>query len=136
MTTAKWLILVACALALGWLAGQARATADDGGQMVRLAKLTIDPAQLDAYQAALKEEIEDSVRLEPGVLTLYAVSEIDRPTHLTILEIYATRAAYQQHIKTPHFLKYKTGTEKMVRSLELVETRPLIPGMKIKDDPR
>ena len=66
------------------------------------------------------------------MLTLYAVSEKDRPTHFTILEIYADRAAYEQHIKTPHFLKYKNGTEHMVKSLELVETVPLVPAMKIK----
>jgi len=102
------------------------------GQMVRLAKLEIDEAQLDAYKAALKEEIEASVALEPGVLTLYAVAEKARPTHFTILEIYADRAAYEKHIKTPHFLKYKLGTEKMVKALELVETVPLVPSMKIK----
>lgn len=93
--------------------------------MVRLAKLVIDPAYLENYQAALKEEIEASLRLEPGVHTLYAVSEIEKPTHITILEIYADAAAYQAHIQAPHFLKYKSGTQSMVRSLELVETIPL-----------
>jgi 4-carboxymuconolactone decarboxylase len=92
----------------------------------------IDPSQLEAYKAALKEEVSASVRLEPGVLTLYAVSEKDRPTHFTILEIYADRAAYERHIKSPHFLKYKTGTERMVQSLELIDTIPLVPDMKIK----
>ena len=101
-------------------------------QMVRLAKLVIDPSQLDNYRAALKEEIEASVRLEPGVLTLYAVSDKKNPTHITILEIYADSAAYQSHLKTTHFIKYKTVTADMVKSLELVETDPLIPSMKIK----
>lgn len=101
-------------------------------QMVRLAKLVIDSAQLESYKAALKEEIEASVRLEPGVLTLYAVAEKDNPTHITILEIYADTNAYKAHLQTPHFIKYKTGTKEMVKSLELVETTPLIPGMKIK----
>jgi len=101
-------------------------------QMVRLAKLVIDSAQLDSYNAFLKEEIEASIRLEPGVLTLYAVSEKNNPTRITILEIYADSAAYRLHVQTPHFLKYKTGTKDMVRSLELVETTPLIPEMKIK----
>lgn len=100
--------------------------------MVRLAKLVIDAAQLDRYKAALREEIEASVRLEPGVLTLYAVSEKGRPTHMTILEIYADSTAYRAHLQTPHFIKYKTGTASMVRSLELVEADPLVPGMKIK----
>jgi 4-carboxymuconolactone decarboxylase len=72
------------------------------------------------------------VKLEPGVLTLYAVSEKDRPTHFTILEIYADPASYEKHIRTPHFLKYKSGTAQMVKSLELVETIPLVPAMKIK----
>ncbi|MBI1228463.1 MAG: antibiotic biosynthesis monooxygenase [Bacteroidetes bacterium] len=101
-------------------------------QMVRLAKLVIDSTQLDAYNALLKEEIEASVRLEPGVLTLYAVSEKNLPNHITILEIYASTDAYKAHLLTPHFLKYKNGTKDMVKSLELVETVPLVPSMKIK----
>ncbi len=78
-------------------------------QMVRLAKLVIDSAQLENYNALLKEEIEASVRLEPGVLTLYAVAEKNNPTHITILEIYADTVAYQSHLQTPHFIKYKNG---------------------------
>jgi len=110
-----------------------RATlAQDEVQMVRLAKLVVDSAQLEKYKAALKEEIEASVRLEPGVMTLYAVSEKGNPTHITILEIYASEQAYKAHVQTPHFLKYKTITKEMVKSLELVETIPLLPGMKIK----
>jgi len=108
------------------------AAAQQKNQMVRLAKLVIDSVQLESYKALLKEEIETSVRVEPGVLTLYAVSEKEHPTHITILEIYADTDAYKAHLQTPHFIKYKNGTKDMVRSLELVETVPLVPGMKIK----
>jgi len=108
------------------------AQAQEKNQLVRLARLTIDPARLDNYKIILKEEIEASVRLEPGVLTLYAVSEKENPTHITILEIYANEAAYKAHLQTPHFLKYKEGTKEMVRSLELAESVPIVPGMKIK----
>jgi len=101
-------------------------------QLVRLAKLVIDSTQLDAYNAILKEGMEAAVRLEPGVLTLYAVAEKENPTHITILEIYASQDAYEAHLKTPHFLKYKNGTMAMVKSLELVPVAPLVPGMKIK----
>jgi 4-carboxymuconolactone decarboxylase len=114
------------------LSGCSSAVAQTEGQMVRLSRLTIDPKQLDAYKSALKEEVEASVAVEPGVLTLFAVSEKDRPTHFTILEIYSDRAAYEKHIKTPHFLKYKQGTAQMVQSLELIDTVPLVPSMKIK----
>jgi 4-carboxymuconolactone decarboxylase len=106
--------------------------AQEKTQMVRLAKLVIDSIQLEKYKASLKEEIEASVRIEPGVLTLYAVSEKNNPTHITILEIYADTVSYKAHLQTSHFIKYKNGTKDMVKSLELVETIPLVPGMKIK----
>lgn len=102
-------------------------------QLVRLAKIVVDPSQLDQYKKFLKEGIETAVREEPGVITLYAVSEKKDPTHFTILEIYADSAAYKAHLQTAHFLKYKNGTKDMVKSLELIDTTPLLPGMKIKD---
>jgi 4-carboxymuconolactone decarboxylase len=108
------------------------ATAQEPNQVVRLAKLVIDSVQLESYKALLREGIETAMRVEPGVLTLYAVAEKNNSTRITILEIYASQAAYEAHIKTPHFLKYKNSTKDMVKSLELVETTPLIPGMKIK----
>src|SRR5258705_4600855 len=106
--------------------------AQENKQMVRIAKLVIDTNQLDGYKAALTEEIKTSVSLEPGVLTLYAIEEKDNPSNITILEIYASEEAYKAHLQTPHFIKYKTTTKEMVKSLKLVEVIPLVPEMKIK----
>jgi quinol monooxygenase YgiN len=106
--------------------------AENKNHVVRLAKLVIDSSQLSNYKTFLKEGIETAVRVEPGVLTLYAVAEKENPTHITILEIYADTAAYEGHLQTPHFIKYKTATKDMVKSLELVATDPIVPDMKIK----
>jgi quinol monooxygenase YgiN len=124
--------LLAAGLLMLLASGSAGAQGAKSGQLVRLARLEIYPEQLAGYQAALKEEIESSLRMEPGVLTLYAVSEKAKPSHITILEIYASPAAYQAHLLTPHFLKYKNGTKEMVKALELVETVPLMPAVKVK----
>ncbi len=104
----------------------------DLNNMVRLSKITVNPEQLEKYNTYLKEEIETSMRMEPGVLTLYAVSEKEAPNRITILEIYADTDDYKKHIQTPHFQKYKQGTINMVQELELLDTTPLIPGLKIK----
>ena len=100
--------------------------------VVRLAELQIDPGQLEEYRAALREGIETAIRLEPGVLTLYAVSVKNDPAQIRIFEMYADAAAYEAHLQTPHFKKYKTGTQGMVRSLVLVETEPIVLGAKAK----
>ena len=96
------------------------------GKIVRIAELEIDPAQLGAYRALLSEEIEASVEMEPGVLMLHAVAEKERPEQIRILEVYADRAAYEAHLLTPHFLKYKTATAGMVKSLRLVDVDPVM----------
>lgn len=104
----------------------------ESAPVVRIANLVVDEERLESYRAALKEGVEASVALEAGVLTLYAVWSKDNPAHFSILEIYADQAAYESHLKTPHFLRYKTVTQDMVKSLELVESTPLVPEMKIK----
>ncbi|HRH48289.1 MAG TPA: putative quinol monooxygenase [Panacibacter sp.] len=97
------------------------AMAQEKIQMVRLAKIIVDPLQLDKYNIALKEQMTTAVRVEPGVLTYYAVADKNDPSHITILEIYADTAAYQLHITTTHFKKYKETVKNMVKSLELVD---------------
>jgi quinol monooxygenase YgiN len=94
--------------------------------IVRIAELEIDPAQLEAYKAMLAEEVDTSVHVEPGVLSLNAVSVKGMPASIRLLEVYADQAAYEAHLKSPHFLKYKTGTAGMVRSLRLIETDPIL----------
>jgi len=98
-----------------------KAMAQEKHQMVRLAKIQVDPSQLEKYNAALKEQMAAAVDKEPGVLTYYAVADKSDPSHITILEIYADSAAYKLHIETPHFKKYKETVRHMVKSLELVD---------------
>lgn len=101
--------------------------------VVRIARIVVDAAQLESYKAALKEEIETAVKVEPGVLTLYAVYEKDHPTKVTIMEIYADEGSFKTHLQTPHFKKYKSTTMNMVKSLELVDVRSI--AMEAKSRP-
>jgi quinol monooxygenase YgiN len=102
------------------------AIAASASPMVRIAEIEVDPDELAAYKSILAEEQEASVRLEPGVLMLHSVAIAAQPAQIRLLEVYADRAAYEAHIRSPHFLKYKTSTEQMVRSLKLIETTPIL----------
>lgn len=98
--------------------------------IVRLAKIEIDSAYLEPYKAAIREHTQAAIAAEPGVLTLYAMYDKVHPTHVTVFEIYASKEAYEIHLKTPHFQKYKTGTLKMVKSLQLIDVDPIAFGAK------
>lgn len=98
----------------------------NGPRIVRFAELEIFPAYLDEYNALLREEIAASVDLESGVLALNAVALKNDPTQIRILEVYASQMDYEAHLQTPHFLKYKTLTSHMVKSLRLIDVDPLM----------
>ena len=95
-----------------------------------MAELEIVPDQLEAYLGFLREEIVASLEREPGVLMLHAVSLKAEPNQVRLLEVYASHAAYEAHIQTPHFLKYKTATAAMVASLRLIDVDPIILAAK------
>ena len=101
-------------------------------QHIQIAEIVVDPAQLDSYKSAVAEQIEAAIRLEPGVLVLYSVSNKDNPSQITVFEIYRDREAYLAHLQAPHFLKYKATVEKMVQSLKLIPVDPVVLGSQAK----
>nr|WP_293589525.1 flavin reductase [Prevotella sp.] len=101
--------------------------------IVRLSKIEVYPQYLDEYMKYATEVGEVSLRTEPGVLTMYAVGEKENPCKITILETYASREAYEKHIASEHFQKYKQGTLHMVKSLVLSDQTPLNPANRINN---
>jgi len=89
--------------------------------MIRISEIEIDSNYQEEYKAILKEESRASVKLEPGVISIYPMFQKENPTQVRILEIYASREAYEAHLKTQHFQTYKTTTQKMVKFLKLVD---------------
>ena len=96
-------------------------SAQKNNMMIRISEIEIDSSYLKEYKSILKEESRASVKLEPGVISIYPMYQKEHPTQVRILEIYASREAYELHLKTPHFQTYKTTTLKMVKSLKLID---------------
>lgn len=101
--------------------------------IVRLSKIEVYPEYLEEYMKYATEVGEVSLRTEPGVLTMYAVSEKENPGRITILETYASQEAYKSHIASEHFQKYKQGTLHMVKTLVLSDQMPLNPANRINN---
>lgn len=98
------------------------ATAQINTKMHRIAKIKVDSSQLENYKLALQEQMNTAIQLEPGVLSYTVVADKKDPSAITIFEVYANQEAYQSHIATPHFKKYKETVKNMVTSLELIDT--------------
>jgi len=133
MGVRQGLALAMAGMALGLCGGAAAAGPAETAPYVRIAELEIDPAQLGAYKDILATEQAASVRTEPGVVMLHSVAIAEHPNQIRLLEVYASRATYEAHVKSPHFLRYKAATASMVVSLKLIETVPILLCAKTGD---
>lgn len=92
---------------------------------IRIARLKIREDRLAAFTEAVKEEMEAALRVEPGVVALYAVADKADPTAMTFFEMYVDENAYRTHRETPHFQKYLHATENMIVDRRLGEYVPV-----------
>ena len=99
----------------------------NGKMIVRLAEIEVYPKHLKEYLEFANEVDRLSMEREPGVVCLFPMQSAEDSTRIRILEIYASEEAYQLHLKTDHFQKYKQGTLHMVKSLNLPTMQPLDP---------
>ena len=114
-----------------WLLGMSQtkpvAESFNGKMIVRLAEIEVYPKHLKEYLEFANEVDRLSMEREPGVVCLFPMQSAEDSTRIRILEIYASEEAYQLHLKTDHFQKYKQGTLHMVKSLNLPTMQPLDP---------
>jgi quinol monooxygenase YgiN len=107
-----------------------QSNAQDSSRMYRIAKIKVDAKQLVAYTSLLQEQMTTAIKLEPGVLSYTAIADKKDTTSITILEVYASNEAYQSHILTTHFRKYKDAVKDMVLALELIDTNLICSAKK------
>ena len=122
-----FLMLFALVLSVTAVAQETVTPVNDKTMIVRLAEIEVYPEHLQEYLKFAGEVDRLSMEREPGVVCLFPMQSAEDSTHIRILEIYASEEAYQSHIKTEHFLKYKQGTLHMVKSLRLPTMQPLDP---------
>ncbi len=117
----KYFVFFLLILNASLINAQEKSGTASGTMLVRISEIEIIPEHLEAYNTILKEEAAASMKVEPGVIAIFPMSEKDRPNQIRIVEIYANRQAYLSHLETPHFKYYKSSTLKMVKSLKLID---------------
>jgi quinol monooxygenase YgiN len=95
--------------------------AQTNNMIIRISEIEIDSSYLQEYKNILQIEAKASVQKESGVVAIFPMYQKENPAQIRILEIYSNKSAYENHIKSPHFLKYKASTLKMVKSLRLID---------------
>lgn len=96
--------------------------------LVRISEIEIYPEYRDEYLSEALKVGAVSVRKEAGVIAIFPMVRQKDSCQVRILEIYADGDAYKRHTETEHFKAYKQGTLHMVKSLDLVDMKPMNPA--------
>ena len=70
-----------------------------GVRIVRFAEIEVVPEYLEAYLTYAKEVGETSVKVEPGVLTLFSMQTKEDPCKIYILEITGEFSIYGHEVR-------------------------------------
>lgn len=85
----------------------------------------VKPEHQQAFKNIVIAEMSDSLKLESGVLAMYAATDAKNENRWYFYEIYASEADYQRHRQTPHFRGYIEQTSEMTTGKESIPVVPV-----------
>ncbi|MCF3452960.1 putative quinol monooxygenase [Enterobacter hormaechei] len=97
----------------------------------------VKPEFQTEFKNIVLPEMAESLKVEKGVLAMYAATDSQTPNRWYFYEIYASEEAYQLHRQTPHFRDYLRQTAHMSSSKNAIPVKPVFLRNKsgIKQDP-
>jgi quinol monooxygenase YgiN len=88
---------------------------------VILVEFNLKPGCLEPFTAAVRENAALSVRDEPGCRRFDVLTPRDGSERIVLYEIYDGRAAFDAHLETPHYARFKEATQEMIAGRVMLE---------------
>ena len=97
----------------------------------------VKPEFQSEFRNIVLPEMVESLKVEKGVLAMYAGTDSETPKRWYFYEIYASEEDYQLHRQTLHFLDHLRQTAHMSTSKDAIPVKPVFLRNKggIKQDP-
>lgn len=89
--------------------------ADAEGPLCVVTHVDVMPSFTEPGRLLLRQFAADS-RKDPGAVRVEVFEEIGRPNHSTVVEVWETRRAYEDHLTADHTRAYRTKLQPMLGS--------------------
>jgi (4S)-4-hydroxy-5-phosphonooxypentane-2,3-dione isomerase len=97
----------------------------EGSRFAITVTFEIDQKSFENFLPLMHENAKASVREEPGCLRFDVLLPVEISTRRTVFlyEVYESRAAFDTHLSSPHFLSFDEATRDMIvaKSVTLFE---------------
>ena len=84
-------------------------------------EFTLKPGMMAEFRRLIDQNALDSCRDEPGCQKFDVLAPLAQDDRIFLYEIYDNRAAFELHLKTPHFDLFNRKSADMVLSKRVVE---------------
>ena len=88
---------------------------------VIIAPIQIKEGHKEAFMAEMIADARGSVADEPGCLRFDVIQDPDEENRIWLYEIYKDEDAFQTHLQTPHFIKWKATVP------DWIDSPPVVP---------
>jgi quinol monooxygenase YgiN len=78
---------------------------------VLVVDFVVKPEHVEAFTAEIRKNAKASRETEPGCRQFDVCAAPDDPAKIVLYEVYDDKAAFEAHLKTPHFLAIKPKLE-------------------------
>ena len=78
---------------------------------VIIAPIKIKEGYKEQFVEAMLDDAKGSMKNEPGCLRFDVIQDGDDPNQIWLYEVYVDEAAFQAHMKTPHFIKWRDSVK-------------------------
>ncbi|WP_167522381.1 putative quinol monooxygenase [Mixta intestinalis] len=85
----------------------------------------VKPEFQTKFKNIVLPEMAESLKVEKGVLAMYAATDSQTPNRWYFYEVYASEEDYQLHRQTPHFRDYLRQTAHMSTSKDAIAVKPV-----------
>lgn len=75
--------------------------------------INVKPGCMDRFAVAMQADAEGSARDEPGCFRFDILTDPSHPNRVYLYEVYRDKAAFDAHMETPHFKKWRDETVSM-----------------------
>jgi len=84
-------------------------------------EFNLHESAVDRFMPMMLANARASLADEPGCERFDVLHVAGKPQQIVLYEIYRDRAAFQEHLKTPHFLEFNAATAPFIKDKKVVE---------------
>lgn len=92
------------------------------GLWINIVQIKVKPGHRNDYQQLVSEQLANALRIDPGILAIYAGTKQGQPDDWVIYEVFQSEENYRNHVANPEHQRYVAASKDWIQSKQVDQT--------------